>query len=97
MEELENRVGILEDRVRNLEDRRWNLRNIFQKLTDKLLERNAPTVNPNVAIRMKVVIIILGTFLFFYSFYSFYKKDGDHFNYLSLGLTLIAIWLSLTV
>ena len=87
MEELENRVGILEDRVRNLEDRRWNLRNIFQKLTDKLLERDAPTVNPNVAIRIKVVIIILGTFFAFCSFYSSY----NHFNYLSLGLTLIAI------
>lgn len=91
MEELENRVGILEDRVRNLEDRRWNLRNIFQKLTDKLLERDAPTVNPNIAIRIKVVIIILGTFFVFGSVYSSYKKDGNYFNYLSLGLTLIAI------
>ena len=88
MEELENRVGILEDRVRNLEDRRWNLRNIFKKLTDKLLERDAPTVNPNVGIRIKVVIIIIGLF---FAFYSSYKKDGNLFNYLSLGLTLTAI------
>ena len=94
MEELENRVGILEDRVRNLEDRRWNLRNIFKKLTDKLLELDAPTVNPNVGIRIKVGIIIIGIYAFCYSFY---KKDGNVFNYLSLGLTLIAIWLSLKV
>lgn len=97
MEELKNRVGILEDGVRNLEDRRWNLRNIFKKLTDKLLERDAPTANPNVAIRIKDVIIIIGIFTFCYSVYSSYKKDVNFFNYLSLSLTLIAIWLSLKV
>ena len=91
MEELENRVGILEDRVRKLEDRRWNLRNIFQKLTGKLLERDAPTVNPNVGIRIKVLILIIGFFAFCYSVYSYYKKDENSFNYLSLGLTLISI------